>query len=185
MKAYIRALPAVAGLMIKSLNEMSAKFGVRDGLGVTENLNKLADASERNAAAALALHNKVLHQSDALQTMAVKSKGDLADVLFTVRLQQDVYRTETLASSQRFGELLKHTEEFINAYPLKGGDGDTYARFVQSLAPSFEITVGMLGVGAVRARQAELMQSLSRTSEEVQKAHLNFLNAVLVTLAHR
>lgn len=184
VKAYIKAVPIMAGLMTKSLNEMSAKFGgVRDGLGVTENLRKLDGASDRQAAAALALHNKVLHQADALQTMAAKSKGDLADILFTVRLQQAVYRTEKLASSQRFGELLNQTDEFIKAYPLKHGAVDSYVPFVRSLTPSFETTVGMLRVGAVRARQAELLQSLNGAPEGVQKAQLNFLNAVLVALA--
>jgi hypothetical protein len=43
----------------------------------------------------------------------------------------------------------------------------------------------MLGLGPVRARYAELMQSLTRTPEEVQKAHLNFMNSVLVALARR
>jgi hypothetical protein len=116
----------MTGLMTRSLNEMSTQFGVRDRLGITENLSRLAGASERNAAQALALHNKVLHQADALQTMAVKSKGDLADVLFTVRLQRDVYRTATLASSSQFGALLKHSEEFAASDPAMKAAGEQF-----------------------------------------------------------
>jgi hypothetical protein len=185
-KAYAQALPTIAGIMTRSIAEMSAKFGgMRDSLGVTEDLARLAGLADADPGRSLALHQKILQKTDALQTMAVKSKGDLADILFTVRLQRDVYRKEPLASSERFRELLTQTQAFIKAYPLKRSAVKSYVHFVKSLAPAFEATAGMLGVGAVRARQAELMKSLTRTPEEVQKAHLNFLNAVLVALAHR
>jgi hypothetical protein len=185
-KTYAQALPAIAGIMTQSLAEMSAKFGgIRDSLGVTEDLTRLAGLADADPARTLALHRRVLQKTDALQTMAVKSKGDVADILFTVRLQRDVYRKEPLVSSDRFKELLSQTEAFIKAYPVKRGAVKTYVPFVQSLAPAFEATAGLLGAGPVRTRQAELLKSLARPPQEVQRAHLSFLNAVLVTLMRR
>jgi hypothetical protein len=131
----------------------------------------------------VALHDRILHQVDALLTMAVKSKGDVADILFTVRLQEVVYRTEKLAASQRFAELLKATAGFIRYYPSKAQQADNnYVEFVRALAPSFEATAGLLGQGPVRARYQELAASLVGSPQEMQKAHLNFLNAVLLSV---
>jgi hypothetical protein len=98
--SYLQVLPALVEILAASLNEMWSKYSdAMDSFGVMENLEQLSGANERKLAAVLALHNKVLHQVDALQTMAIKSNGDLADILFTVRLQSDVYKLEKLASS--------------------------------------------------------------------------------------
>ncbi len=182
-KSYLQALPTLVDIMAASLSEMWAKYrDVMDSFGVMENLRQLGEADATKLAAVLALHNKVLHQVDALQTMAIKGIGDLADILFTARLQRDVYKLENLASSQRFWDLLKATEQFIQAYASEEGGVKTYVPFVKSLLDFFEITVSMLDSGVVRARYEELVGSLENRPEAVQKAHLNFLNALLLLL---
>jgi hypothetical protein len=179
--SYLQALPTLVEILAASLNEMWSKYSdAMDSFGVLENLKQLSGANERKLAAALALHNKVLHQVDALQTKAIKGNGDLADILFTVRLQSDVYKLEKLASSQRFWDLLKATEHFIQAYASERGGVATYVPFVSSLVDLFEITVSMIESGVLKARYAELVVSPENTPEAVQKAHLNFLNTLLL-----
>jgi|GEM_PF-4189175 len=180
--AYSEAVPVLARVMTQSLTEIWRKFpGTKDVLGVVEDLRSLGHANS-DSAALLSLHNKALHKIDALQTMAVKSNGDLADTLFTVRLQKDVYKTEVSFPSARFAELKKKTDEFIVAYPSKPAVRDNYVSFVKSVLPFFKITADMMGGGVTRSRLAELNESLRRSPQEVQKAHLDFLNAVLLAV---
>jgi len=183
-RAYLNALPELSDIMAASLNEIWSKYkGSIDNLGSMENLKQLRGANQQQLATVIALHNKVLHQTDALQTIAIKSKGDLADILFTVRLQRDVYKTEPLASSQRFWDLLKVTEQFIQDYPHEQGAVKLYAPFVKALMGDFETTAALLDNGVIKARFIELGKSLENTPEEVQKAHLNFLNAIVLLFA--
>jgi hypothetical protein len=182
-KAYFRALPQIVDVMSRSLNEISGRFGgMRDVFGIAESLNRLRDGNERQSAPTFAAHNKVLNQLDAFQTMALKSRGDTADILFTLRLQKDVYGAEPLASSDRFTALRRATDEIVAAYPANRERIASYVPFVRSIAGYLEQTVGTIGAGPVRARFAELGKSLSGSAEEVQKAHLNFLSAVLVSV---
>lgn len=186
VRTYLKALPLLGRIMTDSLNGMFMKYrGVSDAFGVIKSLDALNDINVRQAATALAAHGRALHQVDALQTMAVKSKGDLADILFTVRLQKEVYKVEKLTSSQRFGELMKTTEAFIRSYSVNRGMAYQYKPFVESLSQSFEETVKLLGQGTVRARYADLIESFTGTLEGVQKAHLNFLNAVMRVSTNR
>ena len=184
VKSYAKALPAIAVAMARSLNDMSARFGgVKDVLGVGQNVARLSDVSVPQIAVALALHNKVLHQADAFLTMAAKSRGDTADILFTVRVQEALYRSERLAASPRAGELLKMTDAFIQSYPMRSDRVSQYVPFVRALMPYFEATIGVVPSGPVRARYAALAASLAGSPEEVQSAHLSFLNAVLLSPA--
>jgi hypothetical protein len=61
--------------------------------------------------------------------------------------------------------------------------GDPFA--VHAWTPLFETTVSAIASGPAGARYVEVQQSLTRTPEQVQKAHLNFVNAVLPNLPGR
>lgn len=97
-----------------------------------------------------------------------------------MRLQREVYKSEKLASSQRFWDFLKATDQFIQAYASEEGSVKTYVPFVKSLLDFFEITVALIERGVLKARYTELVVSLKNRPEAVQKAHLNFLNALLL-----
>ena len=185
VQTVAKSLPAMATVLTKSLGEMWAKFqGAKDILGVTEDLQKLGQTSADDPVQLLALHCKVLHKIDALQTMAVKSKGDLADVLFTVRLQRDVCNSAPLVSSPSLVELRKKTDEFIAGYQTNTAVRDSYVPFVKSLTQFFRTAIPKSG-GVAQARFSDLNASFERSPEEVQKAHLAFLNALLLTFSKR
>jgi len=180
LAAYIEALPTLTRLLADSLKALSMTYGgMKDSIGVNANLERLGGMTLGQGPAALALHDKVLHQADAMQTMATKMGGDTADILFTTRLQRAIYAAGDLGSSDRFRELLKRTDDYIQAYGTKDGSADSYVRLVTALAKAFEATVGIIATGPVKARYSELVRSMTRTPAEIQKAHLNFLNAVL------
>jgi hypothetical protein len=185
LKAYFKALPVLTRIMSSGVRSMSANFGgVKDVFGMDASLSKLASMTGEQAANALSLHGKILHQTDALLTMATKSRGDVADCPFTVRLQKEIYSAGALASPA-FDELRKKTSEFIHSFATSKAIADDYTRLVQSLVKDFEGTVATVGGGPVKARLTELIQNLAHTPEEIQKSHLNFLNALLLTPLNR
>ena len=185
-KTYLEVLPQLATLLAECLKQMAGKFGgIKDFFGVIEHLTELTQTEPRQLVYTLALHNKLLHQVDALQTMTLKSLGDLADALFTVRLQYDLYQSKVLAESRNFEQLLRDSAEFIQAYPFKARIAEKYVALVQALMPYFETTANILENGVLKARFKELDASLKQAPPAVQKAHLNFLNAVLLVVRPR
>ncbi len=181
---YIRTLPLIVNLINAGFKEISEAFGgVKDVVGIFESTRKLeALSNSQNTGAVLAQHNILLQQLDALITMAVKSRGDVADILFTVRLQRDVYKMEKLRSTQSFEELLKASDTFINNYSPNAASPNVYLPFVRSLLPAFEKTQSMFNNNIIAERFRELVKSLGSTPEALQKAHLNYLNAALMLL---
>jgi hypothetical protein len=182
---FIRTLPLIVNLINIGFSEVSQSFGgIKDVVGIFESTRKLlALGNSQNMGAVLAQHNIVLQQLDALLTMAVKSRGDVADILFTVRLQRDVYKKEKLRSTQLFEELLKAADAFINNYSADSASPNVYMPFVRSLLPSFERTNTMFNNRIIAQRFGELVQGLGSTPEALQKAHLNYLNALLILLS--
>jgi hypothetical protein len=109
--------------------------------------------------------------------MAIKSKGDEADILFTVRLQKDVYSNEKLARTQFFKKLVDATNDFISKYSLRTVTNKDYSGYIRSLMDYFKQSVEILGGNVMITSLANLVKSVNEKNlAGIQKAHLAFLN---------
>ncbi len=181
-KAYLKTLQKSTGLLYNTVVEMSGVFdGLKDSLGVTENIRLLNSFNaDSNVSKVVALHLKLLNQLDAWQTMAIKSKGDEADILFTVRLQKDVYSNEELARTQFLKKLVDATNDFISKYSLRTVINKDYSGYIRSLMDYFKQSVEILGGNVMITSLGNLVKSVNEKNlAGIQKAHLAFLNDLL------
>jgi hypothetical protein len=176
-KAYLKTLQKSTGLLYNTVVEMSGVFdGLKDSLGVTENIRLLNSFNaDSNVSKVVALHLKLLNQLDAWQTMAIKSKGDEADILFTVRLQKDVYSNEELARTQFLKKLVDATNDFISKYSLRTVINKDYSGYIRSLMDYFKQSVEILGGNVMITSLGNLVKSVNEKNlAGIQKAHLAF-----------
>jgi hypothetical protein len=183
-KAFIQLLPSLLGILDKSLARVSANYdGIKDVFSLNENLRKLSATVQRLPINnALAQYNKILHQADTLQTMAVKSRGDEANIVFTVRLQRDLYSSPKVSRVGRFDKLVDVSENFISRATNNSIAIKMYPEFLRASAQFFEETVGLFNNGVLAARYKDVIASLSTTPAQMQMAHLKFLNALELSL---
>jgi hypothetical protein len=182
VKQYLKSLPDLLKLLQLSLNEFSdVNSGIKDVFGIEEIFRILnTSLPDMKVTKVLGVHNQLLQKIDAWQTMALKNRGDEAVILFTVRLQKDLYNNRKLLASQRFGHLLKVSDKFIRTY---SGNTQDYILLVQELLEEFKMTIDLLGTnsGIILSRFQLLTESLKqKDAAQLQKAHLDFLNSVLL-----
>jgi hypothetical protein len=182
VKQYLKSLPDLLKLLQLSLNEFSdVNSGIKDVFGIEEIFRILnTSLPDMKVTKVLGVHNQLLQKIDAWQTMALKNRGDEAVILFTVRLQKDVYSNKKLLASQRFGHLLKISDKFIRTY---SGNAQDYILLVRESLEEFKMTIDLLGTnsGIILSRFQLLAESLKqKDAAQVQKAHLDFLNSVLL-----
>ena len=177
-KIYAGVLHGLLNTLNKSLTEMSAAFGgLRDIFGINESLKQLIETMPRlPLASVLAQHNKIINQVDALQTTAIKSKGDEANILFTVRLQKDLYSSEKLKQAGKFKELVTLCDTFIAKSTNTTVAARLYPPFMKSTLKFLEATVDLFGYTMLANSYRDVINSQYLTTGELQIAHLKFLN---------
>jgi hypothetical protein len=182
---YMQIIPKLIQTMSLSLNEMSNAYnGLKDVLNISATLKQVQNyAKEGHLPKTMAAYNKLLRQIDAWQTMAIKSRGDEADILFTVRLQKEVFKTEKLVA--RTEKLLKSTDTFIVGYSRGKVTAKNYPAFLKNALKTLNEVVGAFNNPVLSARYEDLMKSMSFTPAPMQKAHLAFLNTLLILLQEK
>jgi hypothetical protein len=183
--SYGEALPQISEILSKSLVQMRSLFpDVKDVFGLSDTIEMLGNSDRLDLGSKIGMHDRFLHQLDVLQTQAFKSKGDNAGYLFNMRLQIEVYKSEKLL--ELVGpDFTKPILEFIETFPSGDSSADDYRKLVAASSVGFKLTAKALGQGALAARYKDLEESLSIDSLSTQKAHLNFLNAVLLSLSRK
>lgn len=187
---YLRLVPELVGIIGDSFREVSKVLGgVRDVFGLMTTAARLQAAtsarwqsiiSQQPVATVAAQHQMLLRQLDAQLTMAFKNQGDVADILFTVRLQREVYQADRLRA-RAFDKLLALSERFIAGYPQDPNPVGSYQGLVRSLLPFFDQTQQQLG-SMLAAPLVALKTNLDGPPEGLQKAHLAFLNTLAAVL---
>jgi hypothetical protein len=184
---YLQTLPGISQLLMASTDQMSQLFGgLKDSFDVWENIRLLGTFKDAGAVSkAIALHQKLLNQLDTWQTIAIKSKGDEAGILFTVRLQKEVYCREQLVTGYSFPELLRETDMFIKSYSIRKVTNKDYPGLVSYSLQAFKTTVELNNTLILRQRLQDLERSLKGSLTGIQKAHEAFLNDVLQMAASK
>ena len=180
---YIKILPTVLTILMDSLNELSSKQGgAKDLFSVNETIRKLSGlVSEQSVNNALALHLKLLNSVDAWQTTLLKNQGDEADIPFTLRLQQRVFSTSKVRFGGVFDELIQQTALFLARYNAGKAIPKDYQLFIRTQLDTFKRAVEKERTRTDKIAFEELVNSVSKSPASVQKAHLNFLNMILMS----
>lgn len=178
---YLKALRQISEILEAGITEMSYSMqGIKDVFGIAQSLEQLRSYNkDRNVLTAIAHHQKLLNQMDAWQTTIIKSNGDEASILFTVRLQRDIYSKEQLRIDGCMHEMLGRTDYFINAWSEKKVTSSDYPSFISSMLEYFKLTTEHFPSGVLRKKFQALAESLNGSVAGIQKAHIGFLNDLL------
>jgi hypothetical protein len=181
LKNYIKALPELNSILAQSINELSESFnGLKDVFGVEENIGRLQEIGAReHSVDILTHHNILLNQLDAWITNALKSRGDEGSILFTVRLQKDVYTQKVFLTSCRYSQLIEKTSEFIDGHSSLKMANKNYQGFIREMMPFFKITVEQMCNRILETSFQQLVESLEGPVAGIQKTHLRFLNDII------
>lgn len=181
---YFKSLPEFSHILLSAVTEMSAAFGgLKDEFGVLENARTLSSyKDEKIILKAIAHHQMLLNQLDAWQTTVIKSRGDEASVLFTVRLQKELYSKGHLFECGMFHDFIKETNGFISNYSMRKVTNKEYPEFMNKLIHYFNLTVEMTGNKILNGRLKDLQESLHGSVPGIQKTHLAFLNDLQIIL---
>ena len=181
LKDYLRGLPQMLEMLRGSFNAFSEQQGGAKDVFQSESLFRLLSEPSRNGNVnkILGVHNRLLRKLDAWLSMAQMSKGDLGSILFTVRLQHDLFSRPVFRSSPEFAGLIKMSDDFIARFR---GDVANYVPMVRELMGVFKLSLTQARnrTTVVVSRLEALRGALeSNNAAYVQKAHLDFLNALL------
>lgn len=176
-KTYLRILNDLLNILSRSLTEMSAAYGgLKDVFGINESLKRLlATINELPAATVLAQHGKIINQIDALQTTAVQSKGSEANILFTVRLQKELYASAKINATGKFNDLINLSDVFVKRAVNATMAVTLYPSFMQSALKYIEATLEVFDNAALAGSYREMLNALNLTPAELQITHLMFL----------
>jgi len=179
---YFKTLPELSYLLESAIIELSASNdGIKDSFGIMENVQSLRDfRDEKIVSKAIAHHQRLVNQLDAWITAINKSKGDEASILFTLRLQKDLYQKPPISTGCRFAGLVEATDSFINSYSIRKVTSKDYPEFMQTLSGYFKMTVELFKNKILASRLKDLFESFHGPVAGIQKAHLAFLNDLLV-----
>lgn len=179
---YFKTLPELSYLLESAIVELSAaNDGVKDSFGVLENVQSMRDfRDEKIVSKAITHHQRIVNQMDAWITTINKSKGDEASILFTLRLQKDLYQKPPMSNGCRFADLVEATDSFMNSYSSRKVTSKDYPEFMQTLSGYFKTTVELFKNKILAARLKDLFESFHGPIAGIQKAHLAFLNDLLV-----
>jgi hypothetical protein len=133
-------------------------------------------AARRSDVPALAFaHANLLHQLDALLTMAQKARGDSADILLNLQWQRAIYARSRL-SLPVVDEVRAKSMDFIERFQWRKVAAQNFPSFIHGLLPEFEKTVSELGAsGQMLQPYVQRLAKSKGDPNSVQKEHRAFL----------
>jgi hypothetical protein len=148
-------------------------------IDVEEHQRRLSGAIRRQDTGALAAaHARLLHELDALLTMAQKARGDVGDILLNVNWQRALY-SRAPVSLNLIDAIRQESTKFIQAFQERKAVASDFALFIHRLVPDLERTI--LELGAAGVRLEPLVRRLAEKVGDpstVQKDHRAFLIAL-------
>jgi hypothetical protein len=179
---YQKALPKMVSIFNKCIIEFSrSKNGINDNMRLQELIKNLSDQnSQQDVRRSISLHGQLLMKMDTFLTIVDKSAGDEASILFTMRLQQEVFRNnKKLSSSQHnFKNLLDSTNSFIQDY--NAASNQNYPSLVRSYVEDFKFTAAFFRSNVLQENLNLLIKAFGSNSlAMVQGVHLKFLQAII------
>jgi hypothetical protein len=172
-RAYKTFVERRADPIARAVEELLAVAEVRDRLGIREALAGL----KKGPGAHITLLNKL----DTFMTMALKARGEPADVLQNVEWQRAlIARRPRLQDLPHVGELLKRSQRFVTAFEAARATPDDFPAF---LAETFEAMTEMAGAAGGLDDALERIRAGRGSPASAQKAHREFLIALEAALA--
>jgi hypothetical protein len=132
--AYLSFLRAQQEAISVSLESLRSLAGT-DPFGTARAFESLVAAIATGSVEAVAVcHDCVLSRVDATLTMLQLSRGDVADILHTVRWQRDLLRrSDRLAGLEQAGEVLRLCDVFIDGYGIRETGNRDYPELARAL----------------------------------------------------
>jgi hypothetical protein len=179
---YFAAIERLKPTFSKSVNGIfEFSQGTKDHFDLSGTLERLLSANLDRATETLSVHSQFLQALSATSSLAAQSRGNLANMLFNMRFQNDLLRNEQLRQID-LGEVLDMTQSYIAAYPERSASEDDFIRAVENSIDAFKAVSEKFGHGAVKADLQSLIDALLTNAGQVQKTHLNLLNSILQVL---
>ncbi len=174
--AYVKFLAGGAEEIGRIAKETVAALGGGDPFRLGTAARQLTAAVERgDAGAVLPLHQSFLNALDAHISMALKARGDLADVLQTVLWQRDLYlKNERLRTVPDANRLVERCAEFAASFGNRQSTIGDYPALTKELLDIFKSTATALA----QLDLTELIGSIEEAIDDpqaLQRANREFL----------